>query len=44
MQDQIVAGVHEARNLSELRDALLSELISDEIRVRTMENQIEAVA
>ena len=44
MRDRIVAGVHEARNLAELRDALLPKLMSGEIRVGTIENQIEAVA
>ena len=44
MRDRIVAGVHEARNLAELRDSLLPKLMSGEIRVGTIENQIEAVA
>jgi len=44
MRDRIIAGVHEARTLAELRDALLPKLMSGEIRVGMIENQIEAVA
>lgn len=44
MRDRIVAGVHEARTLAELRNALLPKLTSGEIQVGTIKNQIEAVA
>jgi type I restriction enzyme, S subunit len=44
MRDQIVAGVHEARNLAELRDALLPKLMSGEIRVGEAPDQFEEVA
>lgn len=44
MRDQIVAGVHEARNLAELRDTLLPKLMSGELRVGEARYQVEEVA
>jgi type I restriction enzyme, S subunit len=41
---RIVAGIHESRSLAALRDALLPELISGELRLREAERLIEKVA
>jgi type I restriction enzyme S subunit len=44
MRDRIVAGVHESKTLSDLRDALLPKLMSGELRVGEARDQIEEAA
>jgi type I restriction enzyme S subunit len=39
--DRIIAAIHESRTLAALRDALLPNLVSGEIRVKTAEHLVE---
>jgi type I restriction enzyme, S subunit len=40
--DRIIAGIHESRTLSALRDTLLPKLISGELRVKDAERYVSA--
>ena len=42
MLDRIVLNVHESRTLDRLRDALLSKLVSGELRVNVNGRELEA--
>lgn len=43
LYDRILASIHESKNLAEIRDTLLLNLISGEIRASVAEDNVEAV-